>query len=76
MGCENKVDPYTDSKLIRLRKSTYDKLKSLKEKESFDEIITKMHLIYINRIVTESELRYTVKKELIEIMLRYLEKEI
>jgi len=75
MGCENKSDPYYDSKVIRLRKVTYDNLKTLKEKDSFDEIIRKMHLLYINRIVTEAELRYEIKKELIEMLLRYLEKE-
>ena len=72
MGCND----YADSKLVRLRKNTYETLEEFKkDKESFDKIITKMILIYRNRIVTESELRYEVKKELIEILLRYLEKE-
>jgi len=72
MGCDTDLE----SKLIRVRKTTYDKLDNLKEPtESFNDVINKMHLIYINRIVTESELRYTIKKELTEILLRYLEKE-
>jgi len=75
MGCENNSDLYQDSKLVRIKKSTYDKLKTLKEKGTFDEVINKMHIIYLNRIVTEAEIRYTTKKELIEILLKYLEKE-
>jgi len=75
MGCENNSDLYQDSKLVRIKKSTYDNLKTLKEKGTFDEVINKMHLIYINRIVTEAEIRYTIKKELIELLLKYLEKE-
>jgi len=78
MGCEtdSDTDSYTESQLIRVRKSTYNKLSELKgEKDSFEKVMHKMIPIYINRIITESELRYNVKKEITEILLRYLEKE-
>jgi len=75
MGCDKKSKPYYDSQLVRLTKSTYDKLKNLKEEDSFNTIIEKMYLIYTNRIVTEAELRHEIKLELIHILLGYLRKE-
>jgi len=75
MGCEKESKPYYDSELVRLKKTTYDKLKTLKEKDSFNTIIEKMYILYTNRIVTELELRHEIKLELTTILLGYLRKE-